>query len=60
MKKMFLPLLVFVCQPILAQQLYQMPEGIQQSSISTFENLNGVKMPVVKPIKQPRAMPLKI
>ena len=43
MKKMFLPLLVFVCQPILAQQLYQMPEGIQQSSISTFENLNGEK-----------------
>ncbi|MDB5278145.1 MAG: hypothetical protein JWR61_3100 [Ferruginibacter sp.] len=43
MKKMCLPLLLFLCQILLAQQLYQMPEGVQQSTISSFENINGIK-----------------
>ncbi|MDN3655085.1 DUF2961 domain-containing protein [Ferruginibacter paludis] len=43
MKKMCLPLLLFLCQTLLAQQLYQMPEGVRQSTISTFENINGIK-----------------
>ena len=43
MKKLFLPFFLFLCQALPAQQLYQMPEGVQQSTISTFENINGIK-----------------
>lgn len=43
MKKMCLPLLLFLCRALPAQQLYQMPEGVQQSTISSFENINGIK-----------------
>ena len=43
MKKILLPCFVFLCQAAFSQQLYQMPAGIQQSTISTFENVNGVK-----------------
>lgn len=42
MKKIFLPFLLLVCQQILSQQLYQFPQGIHRSTISTFENINGV------------------
>jgi hypothetical protein len=43
MKKLLLPFFFFLYHTVLAQQLYQMPEGIQQSTISTFENINGIK-----------------
>jgi hypothetical protein len=43
MKKLFLPFFLFIYQALQAQQLYQMPDGVQQSTISTFENINGIK-----------------
>jgi hypothetical protein len=38
-----LALCIFLIKDIHAQNLYTLPEGFKSSSISTFENLNGVK-----------------
>ena len=43
MRTTYTLLLSFLCLSAWSQKIYQMPQGVKQSSISTFENPNGIK-----------------
>lgn len=43
MRNTYTFLLFFLCLSVWSQKIYQMPQGVKLSSISTFENPNGIK-----------------
>lgn len=61
MKKYFvLAICIFLIKGTFAQNLYMLPENFKSSSLSSFENLNGIKGEGGKQINQPREMHLRV